>query len=91
MAKIDFEEMEIFTSVSRATSLRSDVRERFADMVYKSVNGIAAHALALKIYGSKGATDYDEEEVRLMRTVAERLCAPGFIDGLEKQINQKSE
>ena len=91
MAKIDFEQMEIFTSVRRATSLRRDVREGFADMVYTNVNGIAAHALALKIYGSRGATEYDEDEVRLIRMVAERLCVPGFIDGLEKQINEKSE
>ena len=64
-----------------------DVRETFADMIYNNVNGIKAHALALKIYENKGAVEYTDEEVSLMGTVAERLCVPGFIDGLREQLN----
>ncbi len=70
-----------------------DVRETFADMIYNNVNGIKAHALALKIYENKGAVEYTDEEVQLIRTVAEQLCVPGFIDGLNEQIgnNNKTE
>lgn len=64
-----------------------DVRETFADMIYNNVNGIKAHALALKIYESEGEADYTDDEVKLVRTVAERLCVPGFIDGLNKQLD----
>lgn len=64
-----------------------DVRETFADMIYNNVNGIKAHALALKIYGSEGEADYTDDEVKLVRVVAERLCVPGFIDGLNEQLD----
>lgn len=64
-----------------------DVRETFADMIYNNVNGIKAHALALKIYESEGEADYADDEVKLVRTVAERLCVPGFIDGLNEQLD----
>ena len=64
-----------------------DVRETFADMIYNNVNGIKAHALALKIYGSEGEADYTDDEVKLVRIVAERLCVPGFIDGLNEQLD----
>ena len=64
-----------------------DVRETFADMIYNNVNGIKAHALALKIYGGGGEADYTDDEVKLVRVVAERLCVPGFIDGLNEQLD----
>lgn len=64
-----------------------DVRETFADMIYNNVNGIKAHALALKIYKSEGEADYTDDEVKLVRVVAERLCVPGFIDGLNEQLD----
>ena len=64
-----------------------DLRETFADMIYNNVNGIKAHALALKIYESEGEADYTDDEVKLVRVVAERLCVPGFIDGLNEQLD----
>ena len=64
-----------------------DVRETFADIIYNNVNGIKAHALALKIYESEGEADYTDDEVKLVRVVAERLCVPGFIDGLNEQLD----
>ena len=61
-------------------------------MIYNNVNGIKAHALALKIYNGEGSVEYTDEEVSLMGTVAERLCVPGFIDGLREQLkNDKTE
>lgn len=60
-------------------------------MIYLNVNGIKAHALAMKIYRSEGETEYTPEEVRLIKEVAERLCAPNFIDGLTEQIEQNNK
>lgn len=93
MKRIDFEHFNVYASVSRKVARPMDVRETFADMIYNNVNGIKAHALALKIYENKGAVEYTDEEVQLIRTVAEQLCVPGFIDGLNEQIgnNNKTE
>ena len=89
--KIDFQNFKIYASVSRKSSQTIDVRETFADMIYNNVNGIKAHALALKIYDSKGTIEYGDDEVKLIRTIAEQLCVPGFIDGLEEQLNENNE
>ena len=93
MKRIDFQHFNVYTSVSRKVARPMDVCETFADMIYNNVNGIKAHALALKIYENKGAVEYTDEEVQLIRTVAEQLCVPGFIDGLNEQIgnNNKTE
>lgn len=93
MRRIDFQHFNVYLSVSHKEARPMDVRETFADMIYNNVNGIKAHALALKIYENKGAVEYTDEEVQLIRTVAEQLCVPGFIDGLNEQIgnNNKTE
>ena len=87
--KINFQQFNVYMAVSRQAVRQMDVRESFADIVYNNVNGIRAHALALKIYKSACETDYSDEEVGLIRTVAERLCVPGFIDGLNEQLNNE--
>lgn len=85
--RIDFQHFNVYLSVSRKEARPMDVRETFADMIYNNVNGIKAHALALKIYESDGGVDYTDDEVKLVRVVAERLCVPGFIDGLNEQLD----
>lgn len=87
MKRIDFQHFKIYASISHKASHTVDARENFADMIYNNVNGIKAHALALKIYESEGEADYTDDEVKLVRVVAERLCVPGFIDGLREQLN----
>lgn len=92
MRRIDFQHFNVYLSVSHKEARPMDVRETFADMIYNNVNGIKAHALALKIYNGEGGVEYTDEEVSLMGTVAERLCVPGFIDGLREQLkNNKTE
>ena len=86
MAKLNFKEFHVYTGVSRKHNKTGDVREAFADLVYNNVNGIRAHALAMKIYGSEGETEYNIDEVKTICGIAERLCTPGFIDGLNEQL-----
>lgn len=87
MKKIDFQHFKIYTTVSRKVAQAVDVRETFANMIYTNVNGIRAHALAMKIFKSDGETEYSKEEAQMIRSVAEQLCVPGFIDGLNEQLN----
>ncbi len=88
MAKINFKSIKVYDSISHKKSRTADAREQFADMIYKNVGGIKAHALALKIYNSEGETEYSPEEAELIKRVAEQLCLPGFIDGLMEQIGE---
>ena len=87
MTKIDFQHFKVYASISRKAAHTVDAREGFADVIYNNVNGIRAHALAMMIYKSEGETEYGEDEVRLMSTVADKYCVPGFIDGLNEQLN----
>ena len=87
MKKIDFQHFKIYTTVSRKVAQAVDVRETFANMIYTNVNGIRAHALAMKIFKGDGETEYSKEEAQMIRSVAEQLCVPGFIDGLNEQLN----
>lgn len=92
MTKIDFQHFKVYASISRKAAHTVDARETFADLIYNNVNGIRAHALALKIYKSDGETEYSEDEMSLMSAVANKFCVPGFIDGLKEQIdNTKTE
>lgn len=87
MPKINFQQFKVYASITRKNVQTIDAREQFADMIYTHVNGIRAHALAMKIFKSDGETEYSKEEVQMIRSVAEQLCVPGFIDGLNEQLN----
>lgn len=90
MIKLNFQQFSVPTGISRKNRQTGDARESFANMLYLNVNGIRAHALAMKIYNSEGEENYSAEEVKLIKEVAEKLCAPNFIDGLMEQINNQS-
>lgn len=89
MVKLNFQQFCVPTGVSRKNRRTGDARESFADMIYLNVNGIRAHLLAMKIFHSEGETEYSPEEVALIKDVAEKLCAPNFIDGLMEQLNNQ--
>ena len=92
MTKIDFQHFKVYASISRKAAHTVDTRESFADVIYNNVNGIRAHALAMKIYKSDGETEYSDDEVKLIQAVADKMCVPGFIDGLSEQLdNTKTE
>lgn len=89
--KINFEKFKVYTSISHKTAQAIDVRERFADMIYTGMNGIRAHTLAMKIFKSEGSVDYETEEIKLIKGIAEQFCVPGFIDGLNEQLNCQTD
>lgn len=88
MKKINFKEIEIFTDISKSKTFTGDGREEFANLLYTGCNGIAAHALALKIYQSEGAVEITEAEETIIMSVAEQRCTPAFIDGIRKQLEE---
>lgn len=89
--KLNFKEFSLPMGVSGKRRRIGDARESFADIVYLKTTGIRSHSLAMKIYESEGEEEYSDQEVQLMREVAERWCAPNFIDGLLEQINNQKQ
>lgn len=86
MAKINFQYFGIPTGIDKASYQIGDARECVANMLYRNMNGIRAHALALKIYGSNGETEYSDEEIHTLIKAANTFGTPAFIDGLNEQL-----
>lgn len=86
MTKINFEQLAVYTDISKKNTLTGDVRESFSNILYTRANGVRMHALAMKIYQSEGSTDYDDEELRMILSVAEGTTTPAFFDSLKEHI-----
>lgn len=75
--RIDFKHFTVPTGINGLHKQTGDARESFADIIYTMVNGIRAHALAMKIYKSDGAVEYTDDEVRLMKGLGGALLHTG--------------
>lgn len=88
MATLNFKEIKMYTGIAKKDYLTHDLRETFADIIYRNCNGIAALELARKIYNSDGEAEYNEREVQLIRQVANQ-CTPQFIDGVNEMLDKE--
>lgn len=86
--KLNFERVEVFFDIAHTICKVVDIRRDFADMLYKLGSGIEAHALALKIYNSHGAVEYDDRECALIREMS-RQCTPAYIDAINLMLEEE--
>ncbi|WP_294616451.1 hypothetical protein [uncultured Bacteroides sp.] len=91
MKNINFKQLLIAADVARKYCENKDCRESFANVLYQNGNGIALHALALKIYNSDENTEYTDEEVNLIKEHANAFCKPFFIDAINRAVEIKPE
>ncbi len=80
MVKINFESLRVFKDIEHKVCEVMDVKMAVANELYEKGQGISFHALALKIYNSKGETEFDDEEYRLIMNYANQMCTPAEID-----------
>lgn len=66
MKKIDFRNVVVYTDIQQTKKLVVDMHIDFANIIYQQGSGIQAHALAMKIYNSKGGEEYNDEECKLI-------------------------
>jgi hypothetical protein len=88
--KIDFENFRLFKGIDKKNVEVLNVKNVFADELYTRGQGIAFHALALKIFNSDENTDYNENEYQLMTMFAEHCMSPNFIDSLKALKDENS-
>ena len=88
--KIDFENFRLFKGIDKKNVEVLNVKNVFADELYTRGQGIAFHALALKIFNSDANTDYNENEYQLMMMFAEQCMSPNFIDSLNAMKDETS-
>lgn len=83
--KLNFDNIEIYDNLSKTTSHVQNIREDFANYIYNKGEGIAAHALALKIYNGTQETEFNENELNLIRMYS-RGCTPAIIDAITEMV-----
>ena len=81
--KINFEQLKVYTDIAKTRERVVNVKVQVADCIYQSGIGIAAHALALKIYNSTGDCELTADEYQLLISFAERHFIPMVIDALK--------
>ena len=81
--KINFEDVGIYTDIEHKTMVRLDMKKKIANDLYNHGQGIAFHALALKIYNSHGEIELSGEEYNLLMDYARQMSTPAAIDALE--------
>lgn len=86
--KINFDLVQVFTDLAKTQCVRQSIRKEFANLIYTQGNGIEAHALALKIYNGDADTEYNEQEVMLIRRFS-LLCTPCIIDAFNELLGEK--
>lgn len=89
--KINFSDITIFTDVEHKMATRQDIKKNLANSIYQHGQGIAFHALALKIYNSKDDVELEDDEYKLLIDYARQMCTPAIIDALESYGKEDEE
>lgn len=90
MKQIDFKNFRQYDDISHETTTTVDIRHGFADLLYKNVNGIAAHNLAFRIYRTEEPVTLNEEEEKIVLQLAENGL-PIFMDSLKDNLVTMNE
>ena len=88
--KIDFTKIAVPLDIAKTNFQVVDIREEFANAIYMRGSGVGCHALALKIYNSKGEEDYNDKEIGIIKQFAQ-MCTPAVMDGINDIIDKQKE
>lgn len=86
--KLNFKQFILFQGIDKTNVTLVDVSKAIADGLYNAAQGIAAHALALKIYNAAGEEEYSDEEIEMLRNFSKQ-CTPAFMDSFEEFVKSK--
>lgn len=89
--KINFEQLRVYNDIAKTNVTVMNVKMQVANDLYAHGQGIAFHALALKIYNSKGEVELDDQEYQLLMNYANQMCTPQVIDALRLYGEKKEE
>ena len=83
---IDFRHFKVFADITQEKTETIDIALMFSDMLYKRINGIVAHDLALRIYKSQKPVEFTEEELGVLKPFVEGNFTPVFIDSFNANL-----
>ena len=85
--KINFEHLKVYTDIAKTNVTVTNVKVQIADALYQNGFGIAAHALAFKIYNSSGECELTNEEYQILTDFVEQKCTPMIIEAFKNVTN----
>ena len=85
--KIDFEHLKVFTDITKTNETVMNVKVQIADAMYQNGFGIAAHALAFKIYNSNGECELTDEDYQILMSFVEQKCTPMIIEAFKNALS----
>lgn len=89
MKTINFKEFKLYVNIEKTDYIVKDIKNEFANMLYVAANGLAAHALAFKLYNSEdGVIELNDQEIQLLTQLVEQNCVPSFIDSFRDVLNK---
>lgn len=90
MVKLNFEKMPCYVDIRKQAKMELDIKFEFANTMYKSGAGVAIGALALKIYNSNDATEYNEQECNIILEFASSMN-PFIYDSIKEAIGEQTD
>lgn len=88
MKQINFGELKIWNGVARKECVVRDVREFLGDILYTRGNGVAASALAMKVFKSEGVTEYSDAEWELLMKFVEQYCNCQLMEAINDGVKE---
>ena len=89
--KINLERIEVYADLAKSRSTVVDMRDLIANIIYEKGSGLACSVLAHKIYEHRGEMEFDEEEVKILRAVAENFLAPAACDAITALLDNSKK
>lgn len=89
--KINLERVEVFTDLAKTRCTVVDMREQIANLIYNNGQGLACSVLAHKLYEHKGEVEIDDNEIKILRIMAESVLTPAACDGVIRLLDDKNE
>lgn len=83
MVTINFSAITVYTDITKSVPVVRNLRVQVANDLYTHGQGIAFHALALKIYNGEGEQEFSDEEYNLLMNYANQMCTPVMIDAIK--------
>ena len=84
--KINFEKLKVANDIAGSSFTEINIKEAFANSVYKGCAGMEYHALAHKIYESNGEIEVNDREAELIKQAA-TLCVPAIYDAISNTLS----
>ena len=85
MKVVNFKKFEMYEDISQTRTISVDVRQEFADNLYKQGHGIEALDLAMRIYKTDGPVEFNKHEFAVLEEFV-LFGTPRFIESFKINV-----